>query len=395
MVRRMFSQPDLHARLTMTAIPAPAAALPVDGSGAASWMPVFPAGETQARDGRGPFVAGGLNEMRAIVERTLKRAGRTELMVDYDHQSHYGARDGVGGTAKAAGWIKELKARPDGIWARIEWTDAARAMIRAGEYRYLSPLFTMDADNRVDLLLNVSLTNMPALDLEAVAARTKQENGMEQILKALGLKPDAGETGALAAITALSSRNVAFLKAVGLAGDADDDAIGKRLAAMAEAAEGLAAVAAAAGVAKDSGAEAIVAAMKTGTGAEDGNVVAALKAELASNARKLEALKLGVAIHNAERVVDAAIREGRVGVKPLRDHYVKRHAASSENAAEVETEIAAMPVLGRSGETIAPPAVGKDGAVALTAEQAQVARQLGIATKDYAKTLKSEREDAR
>ena len=387
----MFSQPDLHARLAaiaVTAIPTPAAVPPPDGDGAANWMLIFPAGSTTARDGRGPFVAGDERGMREIVRRTLEYAGGTDLMVDYDHQSHYGAREGVGGTAKAAGWIREMEVRPSGIWARIEWTGAARAMIRAGEYRYLSPLFTLDDDNRVDLLLNVALTNMPAFDL-AVAARMKpKENPMKKLLEALGLKPDAGEADALAALAALKNGKVALAKVAGLADDADSGAISVRLAELAAAAADLKAVAAAAGLAKNSGAEAIVAALKTGDGEE---TVVALKAELASTAKSLEALKSGIATQNAERTVDAAIREGRVGVKPLRDHYIRRHAASAEGAKEVETEIAALPTLGRSGETIAPPPAA-DGAVALTAAQTEIVRQMGIKPDDYIKQIKAERE---
>ncbi len=386
----MFSQPDLHARLAaiaVTAIPTPAAVPPPDGAGAANWMLIFPAGQTTARDGRGPFVAGDERGMGEIVRRTLEYAGGTDLMVDYDHQSHYGAREGVGGTAKAAGWIQEMEVRPSGIWARIEWTEAARAMIRAGEYRYLSPLFTLDDDNRVDLLLNVALTNMPAFDL-AVAARMKpKENPMKKLLEALGLKPDAGEADALAALAALKNGKVALAKVAGLADDADSGAISVRLAELAAAAADLKAVAAAAGLAKNSGAEAIVAALKTG----DESAVVALKAELASTAKSLEALKSGIATQNAERTVDAAIREGRVGVKPLRDHYIRRHAASAEGAKEVETEIAALPTLGRSGETIAPPPAA-DGAVALTAAQTEIVRQMGIKPDDYIKQIKAERE---
>ena len=47
----------------------------------------------------------------------------------------------LSGPVPAAGWIKDLKAEPSGIWGRVEWTATARELIRNREYRYLSPSF--------------------------------------------------------------------------------------------------------------------------------------------------------------------------------------------------------------------------------------------------------------
>lgn len=138
------------------------------------WTKLVPAGRFSARDGRGPFDAGNLASMQAIIDRTRRYHGSTDIVVDYDHQSVFAARDGVGGTAPAAGWVKDLEARNDGIYGRIEWTPAARAAITAGEYRYLSPVLPKrGADGRISMILNVALTNSPALDMEAVAASAR------------------------------------------------------------------------------------------------------------------------------------------------------------------------------------------------------------------------------
>lgn len=48
----------------------------------------------------------------------------------------------------AAGWIKELQSRPDGIWGRVLWTALLREMIAAKEYRFLSPTILYDAKTR-------------------------------------------------------------------------------------------------------------------------------------------------------------------------------------------------------------------------------------------------------
>lgn len=110
------------------------------------------------------------------------------------------AGDGVGGTAKAAGRVKELQVRDDGIYGRVAWTAAASASIKAEEYRYLSPVIPhRKADGRVLMILSAALTNTPALDLEAAAASavfshlSEEGTEMEKILTALGLPKGSGE----------------------------------------------------------------------------------------------------------------------------------------------------------------------------------------------------------
>ncbi len=370
------------------AIAALSSDLPPVSSGA--WMLVLPAGTAHARDGRGPFIAGDIAAMNGIIARTRRRLGATELMVDYDHQAHFGAVKGVGGRAPAAGWVKELRAAPEGIEARIEWTDAARAAIAAGEYRYLSPLFTTDARDRVDTLLNIALVNMPALDLKAVAARASQENVMKKFAEAAGLAADAGEEAILARITALAAATTTIAAALKLAPEATPETVATAVTALAAEDKGLSTVALAAGLDKAAGVETIAAAVRTALAGADGQAVTALKAELADVAGRLKALQDEGARAKATALVDAAIREGRVAVKPLRDHYIARAMTDPDGVAR---EIAAMPTLGPSGALVTPPSA--DGAVALSAEQAEAARFLGLSAEDYAKTLKDDQETRR
>jgi phage I-like protein len=85
-----------------------------------------------------------------------------DLMLDYEHAgvSPMSTPDGL---ARAAGWAK-LELRDDGIWlSQIKWTDAAAAMLRSGEYRYLSPAFNADTRTKeIVEIVNVALTNLPA-----------------------------------------------------------------------------------------------------------------------------------------------------------------------------------------------------------------------------------------
>lgn len=130
-----------------------------------------------------------------------------QSVIDYEHQSL------TGDEAPAAGWIEELMDRGEGgIWARVRWTERARAYIESGEYRYMSPVFLVRAsDSRVARLINAALTNQPAIDgmrpLEGkqLSINQKGEKSMQKVMEALGLPQDATEQQAVDALSALSA----------------------------------------------------------------------------------------------------------------------------------------------------------------------------------------------
>lgn len=129
---------------------------------------LFPAGEFGAPRGA---LMGGMGPWRltdAAAAALITRVGEREndLVVDFEHQSLLAASNGQ--PAPAAGWIAPdgLHWHPGtGLFATVRWTERAAAMIAAGEYRYLSPVFTFDTRTGTPLeLLNVALTNNPAID---------------------------------------------------------------------------------------------------------------------------------------------------------------------------------------------------------------------------------------
>ncbi|WP_162009338.1 phage protease [Labrenzia sp. CE80] len=235
-------RPDTHLIAASDAVAVP--------SDMTAWIKLLPAGSFTCRDGRGPFHAGDSTALQAILTHTQSLLAATEMMVDYDHQSIFGAVEGVGGTARAAGWIKRFEIRDDGIYGQVEWTEAASAAIKAREYRYISPLFTVEkTTGKVMALRNAALVNMPALDLEAIAARFSpskfsmernaggkpastfphpaqtQDTPMEQIAIALGLAETASEAEILAAIVATQQSHAAIAAAAGLKPTATSDDI--------------------------------------------------------------------------------------------------------------------------------------------------------------------------
>ena len=109
----------------------------------------------------------------AGIVQTFKERG-LKIQIDFNHQSAGAMRyeDGA-----AAGWVTDLTAGPDGLFATIEWTAKGTAAIRDKEYLYLSPEFELkqfDQDTGETIerprLLAVALTNRPYLSQQAALA---------------------------------------------------------------------------------------------------------------------------------------------------------------------------------------------------------------------------------
>jgi len=162
---------------------------------------LFPAGAFRATDGSGrptdaPAWVLDADSAAALIARHTARASRR--VVDYEHQTLRASANGK--PAPAAGWITGLEWRDgDGLYAAIEWTETAAAMIAAGEYRYLSPVFPYQPGTGVVLDIRMAgLTNDPGLDgltdLAALSAHLEPqetnpmlENLMERLRYLLNL----------------------------------------------------------------------------------------------------------------------------------------------------------------------------------------------------------------
>ncbi len=105
---------------------------------------------------RGEFVFTGDDAEMVIAEFAAR--GR-DLVIDYEHQTLSGAK------APAAGWIERLEKSADGLVAKVKyWTEEAKRLLAAGEYRYFSPVLHFSrSGRRVSAIHSVALTNHPAL----------------------------------------------------------------------------------------------------------------------------------------------------------------------------------------------------------------------------------------
>ena len=85
------------------------------------------------------------------------------VLIDFDHQSLDQDKPTV-----AAGWIIALEDRPNGLWAKVRWSDIGRKSIEGGRYRFISPVWRSTdcvrlAGDRIRplKLMNCAVTNDP------------------------------------------------------------------------------------------------------------------------------------------------------------------------------------------------------------------------------------------
>lgn len=123
-----------------------------------------PAGTFKPSDGREMKVTAWRID-RAIAAKVIARfnARKTPPVVDYEHQTLHKVANGQ--PAPAAAWMRALHWREgSGLWATVELTERAAALIRAGEYRFVSPVFAYDATGEILAIQMAAFTNAPAID---------------------------------------------------------------------------------------------------------------------------------------------------------------------------------------------------------------------------------------
>jgi phage I-like protein len=217
---------------------------------------LLPAGTFAARDGRpGPGKSWKVNDAQGarLAADINAIAEKTPIVIDYEHQTLRAESNGQ--PAPAAGWITRVEWRAgQGLFATVNWTDAAKARIANGEYRYISPVITADEAGNVVGMHLAALVNHPALlGMEPVVAQlaarfnthepTESSMALLSVLIALlGLPATTTETdittaitaqhGELQALKAKPAVPVALAAALGVKADADEPTAVAALAAL-------------------------------------------------------------------------------------------------------------------------------------------------------------------
>ncbi len=308
------------------------------------WVHLLPLKGFTGRDGRGPYR---LDDPQAVVAATQAHQKGVPIPIDYDHQLLYSPQNGR--PAPAAGWITDLEARADGVWGRVEWTEAAAAHLAAREYRFLSPVFKHRTyDGTVTRIECAALTNIPNLELTALASRLDNDGGedmdltqfLAMLASALGMTgtptPEAVAAHAKALQTqgaALSGLFTGLAKDFGLAADAGPEAVAahaKALQTQGAALSGLfTGLAKDLGLAADAKPEAVAAHAKTltaqgtGGGADPARFVP--MAQFQAVAGRLSALETDRTRERVEAVVAHARQTGKLA--PAMEEWATAYAS--------------------------------------------------------------------
>ena len=305
---------------------------------------MLPLGQVNLGDDREAFST----DARALAEvQTAWRDRGIDMVIDYEHQTMMGIE------APAAGWIKELDARHDGLWARVDWTQNAYERIMNREYRYISPVVELDENRNLTGLLNVALTNYPAINnldpltlkKQEEAARTKEKDRMKgKLLEILGLKTETDETEILSLVE--SGHNAfGFLEDLG-------EVLGVKPSA--------------------SEIKGAVMALKTSP-----DVISRLQGEV-------DQLKAERASETAEKQLELALRAGKI--TPAMREWALNYAKTDPKG--FEAYVANAPKIVPIGEEL--PEHQGEGAktetIALTAEDKKLARLMGVSEENYLKS---------
>lgn len=298
------------------------------GEGVPEWVHLLPAGVIRTVDGRGPY---SVASMQAVSEASL--AAGQKLPIDENHATDKGAALGL--PAPARGWIVALEARDDGLWGRVEWTAEGQKMVEDRAYGGISPVVLHSADNKIMRVLRASLTNVPNLQgLVTLHSENYPMDWKAKLIELLGLDASADDAAIEAAL-------------LGRLNDEPDPAA------------------------------------STATQSQrliDHPSVIALQSQLNDALGQINALSEGAKRKSATDFVDGAIRDGRAGLKPMRDEYIAIHM---ENPDRAEKLIAAMPRI--AGSTIAAGAVtgGSADSATLSADERQIMALFGVSEEEF------------
>lgn len=322
------------------------------------WVHLLPSaqGELRTFDGRGPYR---VTDPAAVIAASFATDPRDQngLVIDENHSSMLAAPKG--GPSPARGKIVAMEARADGIWGRVDWNAAGRALLADQSYRGISPVVIHDAQGVVLRIKNAALVNYPNLRELTALNQESAMSFMEKLAAKLGLPATVTEAEILAACTGSANAEAAqsslteIASIVGLPG-ADGTAV--------------------------------VAAVKAKTTAQPAEV-AALQAELTQTVAELNKVKDNMSRDRATLFVDGAIKAGRMGVRPSRDRFITMHMS---DPAGTEDLIGKFEVLSPSGMTVLPPK-DADGMVALNAEELGAAKALGKSPTEFAALMAADR----
>ncbi|MEF2154657.1 phage protease [Luteimonas sp. FXH3W] len=320
--------------------------LDFQGNVAPASIQLIPAGDIRGMDGRRWTMAPA--DADRVVQSFNSRG--LQLPIDINHSTQLAAP--AGGDSPAAGWIEKLEVRDGGIWGNVQWTTSGGTRVLNREYKYISPVFDFDAaTKRVVRLVSAGLVNTPNLRLQALNSFSPCENDSMNRSTAL----------ALALSTALNLEATA----------SDDDLAAAIIALKDKADETSTALNA-------ERAKAPALDQYVPRADYDATLERASNAEAALAAKDKEAHDAAVSSE-----IDAALKAGKI--TPATVEYHRAACAEQGGLERFRAFVAAAPAVAEPSDLGARKPTGDT--TALNAEQAAVARALGMSEDDYRAAL--------
>ena len=176
---------------------------PGEAGVAPEWIQVLPAiqGELRTHDHRGPYI---IDDIDALIAASFAEARTGKIPIDQDHAMDKAAPRGD--PAPSRGWITELQAREDGLFAKVEWTKVGAELVSDRAYGGVSPVLMVPPGKKnVKFIREVSLVNRP--NLRDMAALQSQESSemLNELIQMLGLAEDATEEQVKSKIKSLTA----------------------------------------------------------------------------------------------------------------------------------------------------------------------------------------------
>lgn len=345
-------------------------------------MRLIPAGHFKARDGRPANAPQGWYLDADLAEQLIARLQQQadDFVIDYEHQTLNA--DNNGQPAPAAGWFTPdgLQWQDDGLYATdVEWTPAARAALKAGEYRYLSPVMEyLPGSGEVVGLMMAALTNYAAIDgLNGLSQRAAARFDFAQHTNTPATQPEDTPV-----------KHADLVNLLGLKPEADDAAVTAALKAASTAQTELAALRTELELADDDEPKAAIAALKANAFKADPShyvptkVVEDLKVEIA-------ALKAG----QTQTEVDALVKQGLDDGKLLPAQKEWAEDVGNDNVAALKTYLKKTPAIAalKGNQSNGKPPAGDDEGGALSDSQIAICKATGVSVADYRKQLNEEK----
>jgi len=307
--------------------------------------PTFRADDGSGRPADAPAWRIDAASAAALIKRFSSRAN--PRVIDYEHQT----LATPAAIAPAAGWFDGIEWRDgEGLFATgVKWTPKAEAMLKAGEYRFISPVFSYAPGSGEVLEIKMAaLTNNPGLDGMKAAALTATaahlfnqkevlEVELKTLLAAVGLPETETEEAALTAVAALKAK-----------------------------ADGI--------EAKD----AEIAALKSAAPATAYDPVKHVAIEVVTSLQEeIAALKAEAAVVSADALIEAARNEGKAIPDALAAHLKTMPIAAMKGALAAMPATAALKSMQSSGR--------KEDPSSPSAADLAVMKALGISSEQFAK----------